>query len=82
MVSTDPLEKTTRFAEKHGGNTFVMLSDHNKIAARAYGVLLFGKFAKRWTFYIDKHGVITEIDKKVKPKSAGKDMLKVLKSRG
>ena len=82
MVSTDRLEKTTRFAEKHGGNTFVILSDRDKVAGKAYGVLLLGKFAKRWTFYIDKDGVITEIDKKVKAGSAGKDMVKVLENRG
>ena len=82
MVSTDRLENTTRFAEKHSGNTFVVLSDRDKVAGKNYGVLLLGKFAKRWTFYIDKDGVITEIDKKVKPKSAGEDMLRVLKNRG
>lgn len=82
MVSTDRLENTTRFAQKHSGHTFVMLSDHDKTVGKAYDVLLFGKFAKRWTFYIDKNGVITEIDKKVKPRSAGEDMLRVLKSGG
>jgi peroxiredoxin len=31
-------------------------------------------FANRWTFYIGPDGTILDIDKKVKPQSAGKDI--------
>ena len=37
-----------------------------------------GFFAKRWTFYIDREGVIREIDKEVKVGSAGQDIARKL----
>jgi peroxiredoxin len=42
--------------------------------ATAYGVLSQRGFANRWTFYIDKAGVIREIDKSVKAQHAGPDV--------
>jgi hypothetical protein len=39
-------------------------------------------FASRWTFYIGPNGNILDIDKKVKPQTAGQDLaakLEVLK---
>ena len=36
----------------------------------------------RWTFYIDREGVIREIDKKVSVKSAGQDIARKLEQLG
>ncbi len=82
MVSTDKPEKNKRFAEEHGGNKFVILSDPSKEAGKAYGVMMPMGFAKRWTFYIDKEGLIQKIDTKIKVGKAGADILANLESMG
>ncbi|GAB4110646.1 MAG: hypothetical protein Kow001_11620 [Acidobacteriota bacterium] len=47
--------------------------------AKAYGVLHeSGNFALRWTFFIDRQGVIAHIDKEVKPATAGQDLVQRL----
>ena len=55
---------------------FPMLADPTKEVATKYGVLnpQWG-VANRWTFYIDKNGDITSIDKAVKPATSAEDML-------
>jgi len=78
MVSLDTPEKNQEFADslqaKH-----VLLSDPAGEAAKAYGVAGFGGlFAKRWTFYIDRDGVIRAIDKQVSTSTAGQDIAKQL----
>ena len=78
MVSLDAPEKNKEFAEgldaKH-----VLLSDPSGETAKAYGVAGFaGLFAKRWTFYIDRDGVIREIDKQVSTSTAGQDIARKL----
>ena len=51
--------------------------------AKAYGVVADEKgYAKRWTFYIDKEGVIKFIDEKVTAKEHGKDVAKKLEELG
>jgi peroxiredoxin Q/BCP len=56
-----------------------LLSDPTGETAKAYGVAgLGGLFAKRWTFYIDRAGVIRKIDKNVSPSSAGADIAATL----
>ena len=82
MVSLDTPEKNKEFADgldaKH-----VLLSDPTGEAAKAYGVAGFGGlFAKRWTFYIDKDGVIREIDKRVSTSTAGQDIARKLGELG
>ena len=82
MVSLDAPEKNKEFAEglqaKH-----VLLSDPSGEAARAYGVAgLGGLFAKRWTFYVDRDGVIREIDKQVSTSTAGQDIARKLGELG
>jgi len=82
MVSLDTPEKNKEFADgldaKH-----VLLSDPTGEAAKAYGVAGFGGlFAKRWTFYIDKDGVIREIDKSVSTATAGQDIARKLGELG
>lgn len=80
MVSLDDAEKNQKFAESLDGN-FPLLSDPEKSAAEAYGVLAFaGLYAKRWTFYIDIDGVIQYIDKDVQTESAGQDIAKRLEA--
>jgi peroxiredoxin Q/BCP len=86
MASVDPLEENIKFAKatsvKLGENVvekkeadFPMLSDADKSIAKAYGVLNERGIASRWTFYIDKNGRITGIDKQVKPASSAEDMI-------
>lgn len=82
MVSLDAPEKNKEFAEglqaKH-----VLLSDPSGETARAYGVAGFGGlFAKRWTYYIDRDGVIRAIDKQVSTSTAGQDIAKKLEALG
>lgn len=77
MVSVDTPEDNKKFAEKNNAN-FPILSDPKRVMTSAYGVLSESNRAKRWTFYIDKEGVIKRIDKNVKPRSAGDDLLKNL----
>jgi len=82
MVSLDSPEKNAEFAKsleaKH-----VLLSDPSGETARAYGVTGFGGlFAKRWTFYVDRDGVIREIDKSVSTATAGQDIARKLGELG
>ena len=61
----------------------MLLSDPNGETARAYGVAGFGGlFAKRWTFYVDRDGVIREIDKNVATSTAGQDIARQLGELG
>ena len=65
MASTDSARKNREFSEALGAN-FVILSDPNKEAARAFGVLdASGESAQRSTFYIDSDGLIRHIDRNV-----------------
>ena len=54
---------------------FPLLSDPTKETAKAYGVLNQGGVANRWTFYIDKNGRISYIEKAVKPATSAEDMI-------
>ncbi len=89
MASVDPLEDNVKFAKATtvdviGANQkidkkeadFPILSDPDKSVAKAYGVLAAnGAFAQRWTFYIDKDGRISYIDKAIKPATSAEDMI-------
>ena len=61
-ISTDPLDINTKFY-KELGLTFPLLSDSDKTASKAYGILneKMG-LAMRATFVVDKKGVITYIE--------------------
>ena len=81
MASVDPIEGekgNKAFAEAQKAD-FPLLSDPNKQVATAYGVLNENGVANRWTFYIDKNGKITAIDKAVQPATSAEDMLAKLK---
>ena len=54
---------------------FPLLSDPTKDTAKAYGVLNERGMANRWTFYIDKNGRISYIDKALKPATSAEDMI-------
>jgi len=74
MVSFDPPEKNADFAKSLNAK-LVLLSDPKGDVANAYGVsALGGMYAKRWTFYVDKGGVIRFVDRNVQTASAGKDI--------
>lgn len=82
MVSMDSPEKNAEFAKaldaKH-----VLLSDSDGVAAEAWGVAgLGGLFAKRWTFYVDRDGIVREIDSAVSTETAGQDIARKLGELG
>ena len=74
MASVDALEDNTRFAESEKAD-FPLLSDPDKSVAIRYGVLAQRGFANRWTFYIDKNGRISYIDRAVNPETSAEDMI-------
>jgi peroxiredoxin Q/BCP len=82
LVSLDSAEQNRAFAEALGAK-HVLLSDPSGEAARAYGVVgIGGLFAKRWTFYIGRDGVIRAIDKNVSTSTAGQDIARKLRELG
>lgn len=80
-ASVDPVQLNTDFA-KSLELDYPILSDPTKKTAEAYGVLNERGVSTRWTFYIDKEGVIRHIDKKVNTKEHGKDIAAKLKELG
>jgi peroxiredoxin Q/BCP len=80
-ASVDPVEANKKFSDKNNYN-FVLLSDPDKSYAKSLGVLSPIGFANRWTFIIDKEGVIREIDKAVKVGDHGKDVAAKLDALG
>ena len=81
MISVDPLDENTAFAEQQHAD-FPLLSDPTKKVAHAYGVLGALGMASRWTFYIGKDGTIQSIDKNVRPATSAEDMAAKLHELG
>jgi peroxiredoxin Q/BCP len=82
-ASVDTPEDNKKFADKIGATSYPILSDPTKETAKAYGVLRTpGGVANRWTFYIDKEGVIRAIDKKINTENAAQDTASKLKELG
>ncbi len=81
MISVDPIEANTGFAEQQHAD-FPLLSDPSKDTARAYGVLSDSGYAKRYTFYIDRSGIIAAIDTNVRPATSAEDMAAMLGQLG
>ncbi len=84
-VSPDPIEKHTKFIEKHD-LPFPLLSDVNHEVSKRYGVWklkkMFGKEfygVERSTFVIDKEGIIRKEYRKVKVKGHIEDTLRFVK---
>ena len=81
-ASVDTPDYNKQFAESLGCN-YPILSDPDKSVATAYGVVHEGRAVpERWTFYIDKDGVIRAIDKKINTPSAAADVAAKLKDLG
>jgi peroxiredoxin Q/BCP len=81
-ASVDTAELNEKFA-KSLDLDYPILSDPDKTVATAYGVMMTARpFSNRWTFYIDKDGIIREIDKKVNTDKAGEDVAAKVKSLG
>ena len=78
-ASVDEPQKNADFAKSLDLN-YPILSDPTKATAKAYGVLNPERgVATRWTFYIDKDGIVRQIDKQVKTQTHGEDVAKTLK---
>jgi peroxiredoxin Q/BCP len=81
-ASVDSPEENKKFAESLDLD-YPILSDPDKSVATAYGVLNPTRgFANRWTYYIDKEGIIKAIDKTVNAPQAGPDIAAKLKELG
>ena len=80
-ISRDSVASHVKFAEKHGLN-FVLLSDPELEAIKAYGVWqekkMCGKVSMgvvRTTFIIDEQGIVAEVMPKVKPDTNAEEIL-------
>ena len=81
-ASVDDAETNTKFAESLSAH-YPILADPTKATAKAYGVLNPERgFAQRWTYYIDKEGVIRAIDTKINTEQAAPDTIAKLKELG
>lgn len=81
MASVDQPADNKGFAEKNAA-TFPILSDPDKQMTAAYGVLSERGYARRWTFYIDKDGIVRMIDQTVDPRTAGQELVENLETLG
>ncbi|MFV8828128.1 thioredoxin-dependent thiol peroxidase [Alkalihalobacterium sp. APHAB7] len=84
-VSPDPVERHTKFIDKHG-LPFILLADENHEAAEAYDVWKLKKnFGKEYmgiersTFIIDKEGKIVKEWRKVKVKGHVEEALSYIR---
>ncbi len=81
-ASVDVPDYNKKFAESLSCD-YPILSDADKSVAKAYGVVHEGRAVpERWTFYIDKEGIIRAIDKKVVTAKAAPDVAAKLKELG
>jgi len=65
-ISTDPLSLQEKFTEKENLN-FPLFADADKSVTKAYGALNERGVANRYTYIIDKKGVLRKIYTKVNP---------------
>ncbi|MEB1806907.1 MAG: thioredoxin-dependent thiol peroxidase [Bacillaceae bacterium] len=84
-VSPDPVERHTKFIDKHG-LPFILLADENQEAAEAYGVWKLKKnFGKEYmgiersTFIIDKEGKVVKEWRKVRVKGHVEEALSYIR---
>ncbi len=77
-VSVDNLDTQKKFTEKENLN-FPLFADADKKAAEAFGVLSKVGFAQRWTFVIDKKGIVRKIYTKVSPAQHADEVLAYVK---
>jgi peroxiredoxin Q/BCP len=81
MVSMDPPEQNAAFARSVDAK-HVLLSDVGGAVANSFGVAGLGGYAKRWTFYVDRDGVVRAIDTEVATDTAGADIARKLGELG
>ena len=84
-ISRDSVASHVKFAEKYS-LPFILLSDHELEAIKAYGVWqekkLYGKVSMgvvRTTFIIDENGSVEKVMPKVKPDTNAQEILDYLK---
>jgi peroxiredoxin Q/BCP len=77
-ISTDTLDDQMKFTDKEKLN-FPLFADPDKKATAAFGALTQGGRAARYTFVIDKKGVVRKIYKKVTPAEHPEEVLKYIK---
>jgi peroxiredoxin Q/BCP len=77
-ISTDKLADQQKFTDKESLN-FPLVADADKEATRAYGALSPRGFANRYTFVIDKQGVVRKVYKAVNPKAHPEEVLNYVK---
>jgi thioredoxin-dependent peroxiredoxin len=81
-ASVDEPGDNKKFAESLSCD-YPILSDPDKSVAKAYGVVHEGRaMPERWTFYIDKEGIIRAVEKKVNVSNAAADAAAKLKELG
>ena len=76
-VSMDSLEKHKQFTEKEKLN-FPLLVDNTGTICKAYGVPVDDHWAARWTYLINKDGIIVKVYTKVHPLEHSAEILKDL----
>ena len=77
-ISVDPLDVQQQFTDKEKLN-FPLFADPDKKATEAFGALSDRGFASRYTFVIDKKGIVRKIYKKVTPADHPEEVLKYIK---
>jgi len=78
-ISTDNLEDQMKFTEKEKLN-FPLFADPEKKAAKTFGVLNKNGLAMRWTFIIDKEGVVRKIYNEVMPAKHPEEVVEFIKN--
>ena len=73
MVSVDPIEDVTKFAESMEAD-FPLLADPDKSVAQQYGVMSAYGFSNRHNIYIGTDGMVLGVDTKVNPETAAEDI--------
>ena len=73
MVSVDPIEDVTKFAESMSAD-FPLLADPDKSVAQQYGVMSPYGFSNRHNVYIGTDGKVLAVDTKVNPGTAAEDI--------
>lgn len=82
MVSLDEPERNRAFAESLDAR-LVLLSDPTGETAKAWGVTsLGGLYARRFTFYVDREGILRKLDRDVNVETAGQDIARTLAELG
>lgn len=77
-ISTDKLDAQDQFTKKEK-LSFPLLADPEKKVTKAYGALGPKGFASRYTFVIDKKGVLRKVYTKVSPKDHPDEVLDFVK---